>query len=87
MISIQLAILPVLIFLALAAYIIYRTIKFVSRGPPKTLAVSRGTSENDESTSEDKNRQVVGMINCEYCGSIMSQNATVCPNCGAPRKE
>lgn len=28
----------------------------------------------------------VAMIPCEYCGSLMPETATECPNCGAPRK-
>jgi len=28
----------------------------------------------------------VAMIPCEYCGSLMPETATSCPNCGAPRK-
>jgi len=29
-------------------------------------------------------REVV-MIPCKYCGALMAQTATVCPNCGAKR--
>ena len=32
-----------------------------------------------------KEKEVV-MIPCEYCGSLMPQTATSCPNCGAARK-
>lgn len=32
-----------------------------------------------------KEKKVV-MIPCEYCGSMMPETATSCPNCGAPRK-
>ena len=32
-----------------------------------------------------KEKEVV-MIPCEYCGSMMPETATSCPNCGAPRK-
>ena len=32
-----------------------------------------------------KEKEVV-MIPCEYCGSLMPETATSCPNCGAPRK-
>lgn len=28
----------------------------------------------------------VAMIPCEYCGSLMPETATSCPNCAAPRK-
>jgi len=88
MIAIQIAILPVLaILIVVVSHIIYRTAKRASKASPKTQVVSRGTVENDESASETKEKQVVGMINCKYCGSPMSQNAMVCRNCGAPRKE
>jgi hypothetical protein len=26
------------------------------------------------------------MVKCEYCGSLMPQTATFCPNCGARRR-
>lgn len=29
----------------------------------------------------------VVMIPCSYCGGMMSETSTFCPNCGAPRKE
>jgi hypothetical protein len=32
-----------------------------------------------------KEKEVV-MVPCEYCGSMMPETATSCPNCGAPRK-
>lgn len=32
-----------------------------------------------------KEKEVV-MVPCEYCGSLMPQTATSCPNCGATRK-
>jgi hypothetical protein len=32
-----------------------------------------------------KEREVV-MVPCEYCGTMMPETATSCPNCGAPRK-
>ena len=75
----------VLIFIVL--YIVYRIVKIASRGSPKSLVVSRRFKENDKSTSEDENNQVIGMTKCEYCGSLMPQTLTVCPHCGAPRKE
>lgn len=28
----------------------------------------------------------IAMVPCEYCGSLMPETATACPNCGAPRK-
>ncbi len=28
----------------------------------------------------------IEMVPCEYCGSLMPETATSCPNCGAPRK-
>ena len=28
----------------------------------------------------------IAMVPCEYCGSLMPETATSCPNCGAPRK-
>jgi hypothetical protein len=28
----------------------------------------------------------VAMVSCEYCGSLMPETATKCPNCSAPRK-
>jgi hypothetical protein len=37
------------------------------------------------SDSAAKEKEVV-MIPCEYCGSLMPQTTTSCPNCGAPRK-
>ena len=32
-----------------------------------------------------REKEVV-MIPCEYCGSVMPETTTSCPNCGAPRK-
>ncbi len=32
-----------------------------------------------------KEREVVVMIPCKYCGGLMEQTLTVCPNCGAKR--
>ena len=32
-----------------------------------------------------KEKEVV-MVPCEYCGTMMPETATSCPNCGAPRK-
>ncbi len=31
-------------------------------------------------------KEEIAMVPCEYCGSLMPETATACPNCGAPRK-
>ena len=33
------------------------------------------------------NGLIAGKSKCEYCGSLMDDNDTVCKHCGAPRKE
>jgi rubrerythrin len=32
-----------------------------------------------------KEKEVV-MIPCEYCGTLMPETSSSCPNCGAPRR-
>jgi len=61
---------------------IYRKIKLAKAGPPK----SRKTKVSKNFTKKVE-KEVIGMVRCEYCGSLMHQMSTSCPNCGAPRKK
>ena len=44
-----------------------------------------GTKEKADIQKEVVIREVV-LIPCQYCGGLMPQTATFCPNCGARRK-
>jgi hypothetical protein len=62
----------------------YRKVKIARMGPPKSCMIYSGKGADD---NKPKTSQVIGMIKCEYCGSLMPQTATVCYNCGASRKK
>jgi hypothetical protein len=64
-------------------YRFYRKVRLARMGPPKR----REFITYDKSQMIADKKQVIGMINCEYCGALMSQTATFCPSCGAPRKK
>lgn len=79
----------ILVILALIVVIFilyksYRKVKIARMGPPKRRMIHSGrvTTDNKPRTS-----QIIGMIKCEYCGTLMPQTATSCPNCGASRKK
>jgi hypothetical protein len=69
-----------------ASYRLYRKIRLARSGPPKSLTIQRSPTTSDKSKKETKEAKVIGMINCEYCGSLMPQTALTCPNCGASRR-
>lgn len=50
--------------------------------PPTTTQITTPvvTKEKEVITKE------VVMVKCDYCGALMPQTATFCPNCGAKRK-
>jgi hypothetical protein len=77
---------PLLVVVAFALCILYNKVRLSRMGPPKSIAVSR-KSEGEESNEKSQRSPVIGMVNCEYCGSLMPQTNTSCPNCGAARKK
>jgi formylmethanofuran dehydrogenase subunit E len=63
---------------------LYRKVKIARSGSPKSRMIYSGKSVTN---NKPKTSQVIGMIKCDYCGSLMPQTATVCSNCGASRKK
>ena len=76
-----------LALIALVSYKLYRKARVARLGPPKSLTIQRSQVQSDEPKPETKEPKVIGMINCEYCGSLMPQAALTCPNCGASRRK
>ena len=76
----------ILAVVAFVLYTLYRRIRLSRTGPPKSIAVERNNGV-EESSEKDKKPLVIGMVNCEYCGSLIPQITTSCPNCGAARKK
>jgi hypothetical protein len=76
----------ILVVTAFGYYTLYRRMRRSRMGPPKSIAVKRNNSV-EESSEKNKKPSVIGMVNCEYCGSLMPQTAALCPNCGATRKK
>jgi hypothetical protein len=76
-----------LALIAFVFYRIYRKVRLARLGPPKSLTIQRSKVADNKSTAETKGTQVIGMVSCEYCGSLMPQTAISCPNCGASRKK
>jgi rubrerythrin len=73
--------------IAFALYKLYRKVRVARLGPPKSLTIQRSQVQSDKPKPETKEPRVIGMINCEYCGSLMPQTAMTCPNCGASRRK
>jgi len=85
-----LVVIIVVLLLALIAsvlYRFYRKVRVARSGPPKSLTIQRNQAVSDKPKTETKEPRVIGMINCEYCGSLMPQTAMTCPNCGASRRK
>jgi rubrerythrin len=76
-----------LALVAFVSYELYRKVRIARSGPPKSVTVRRSQVSGDRAKMETKEPRVIGMINCEYCGSLMPQTALTCPNCGASRKK
>ncbi|MCJ7632549.1 hypothetical protein MUP77_09185 [Candidatus Bathyarchaeota archaeon] len=76
-----------LALIALVLYRFYRKIRVARSGPPKSLTIQRNQVVGDNPKIETKEPRIIGMINCEYCGSLMPQTAMACPNCGASRRK
>ena len=86
--SIEVAILILsLALIAFISYRLYRKIRIAKSGSPKSLPIQRSQAVSDKPKTEPKKPTVIGMINCEYCGSLMPQAALTCPNCGASRRK
>lgn len=75
-----------LALIAFISYRLYRKVRAVKFGPPKSLAIQRSQTTSDKPKMKTETK-VVGMIKCEYCGSLMPQTALTCPNCGASRRK
>jgi len=73
-----------LIVVAFILFRFYRKMKIARSGSPKSRMIYSGKSVTND---KPKTSQVIGMIKCEYCGSLMPQTATICSNCGASRKK
>ncbi len=76
-----------LALIAFVSYRLYRKVRVARSGPPKSLTIQRSQVSSDKPKVEAKEPRVIGMINCEYCGSLMPQTALTCPNCGASRRK
>jgi formylmethanofuran dehydrogenase subunit E len=73
-----------LIIVVFILFRFYRKMRIARSGSPKSRMIY---SEKSVTNNKPKTSQVIGMIKCEYCGSLMPQTATVCSNCGASRKQ
>jgi hypothetical protein len=76
-----------LALIALVSYKLYRKVRVARSGPPKSLTIQRSQVQSNKPRPETKEPRVIGMINCEYCGSLIPQTALTCPNCGASRRK
>ena len=74
-----------LVVVAFVLYTFYGRVRLRMR-PPESIAVSR-KSRGEELNERNQKSHVIGMVNCEYCGSLMPQMETSCPNCGGRRKK
>jgi len=72
----------ILLIIVLMSPKIYRKIKLAKAGKPKIRKI-----KVPKKSVKKVEKEVIGMVRCEYCGSLMPQTSTVCPNCGAPRKK
>jgi rubrerythrin len=73
--------------IASVSYKLYRKVRVARAGPPKSLAIQRSQAVSDKPKAETRGTKVIGMINCEYCGSLIPQTEMTCPNCGASRRK
>jgi hypothetical protein len=76
-----------LALIAFVSYVLYKRVRVLRSGPPRSLTIQRNQFLSDKPKPENKGTSVIGMINCEYCGSLMPQAALTCPNCGASRRK
>jgi len=76
-----------LALIAFVSYFLYRKVRVLRCGPPRSLKIQRTQVLSDKPEPETKGTRVIGMISCEYCGSLMPQAALTCPNCGASRRK
>jgi hypothetical protein len=76
-----------LALIAFVSYRLYRKVRVARSGPLKSLTIQRNQVASDKPKPETREPRVIGMINCEYCGSLMPQAALTCPNCGASRRK
>ena len=76
-----------LALIVFVSYFLYKKVRVLRRGPPRSLTIQRNQVLSDKPEPETKGTRVVGMINCEYCGFLMPQAALTCPNCGASRRK
>jgi len=76
-----------LALIAFVSYLLYKKVRVLRCGPPRSLTIQRNEVLGDKPEPETKSTRVIGMINCEYCGSLMPQAALTCPNCGASRRK
>jgi hypothetical protein len=76
-----------LALIAFISYRLYRKIRIVRSGSPRSLTIQRSQTISHKPKTEPEKPTVIGMINCEYCGSLMPQTVLICPNCGASRRK
>lgn len=69
------------------SYKLYRKIKIVRSGSLRSLTIQRRQTMHVKPKTDLEKPTIIGMIYCEYCGSLMPQTALTCPNCGASRKK
>jgi len=80
-------ILALIALIAIVSYRFYRKARVARSGPSKSPAIQRNQAVSDKLETETKEAGDIGMINCEYCGSLIPQTAWTCPNCGASRRK
>jgi hypothetical protein len=76
-----------LALIAFVSYFLYKRVRVLRSGPPRSRAIQRNQVLSDKLKPENKETKVIGMINCEYCGSLIPQTDMTCPNCGASRRK
>jgi hypothetical protein len=76
-----------LALIALVSHRLYRKVRVLRCGPPRSLKIQRNQVLSDKPEPETKETRVIGTISCEYCGFLMPQAALTCPNCGASRRK
>jgi hypothetical protein len=76
-----------LALIAFVSYCLYKRVRVLRSGPPRSRVIQRNQVLSDKLKPENKETKVIGMIDCEYCGSLMPQAALTCPNCGASRRK
>lgn len=61
-------------------------VRFVREKRPQEVYMRAHATKQTESKEIKEIIKEVVMIPCPYCGSLMPQTSTYCPNCGAKRK-